>query len=186
MNESQVDHYLSWISKLLHDTVAHNKDVVLLREYRYYDKIGNVKERNKIKKKRKALEPKNYPKKIAIGDIVYLQCGFGYCGEINTNHYAIIMSEIKNQMYFVVPLSSDELRMFPFYLEGLNLPNADHDENKKSHVRFDQARFVHYRRIEYIKINDSVIKRSVKPDDMIEVNKKFLEFMNFQLTKINN
>ena len=186
MNEGQIDHYLSWISKLLRDTISHNKDVALLRDYRYYDKIGNTKERDKIKRKRKALEPKNYPKKLSIGDIVYLQCGFGYCGEINVNHYAIIMSEIKNQMYFIVPISSDELRMFPFYLEGLNLPNADHDENKKSHVRFDQARFVHYRRIEHIKINDNIIKRSVNSDDMIEVNKKFLEFINFQLTKENN
>ena len=186
ITDKEIDQYLSWIYKLLHDTVAHNKDIVLLRDYRYYNKLGNDKEINKIKKKRKALEPKNYPKKISIGDIVYLQCGFGYCGEINTNHYAIIMSEIKNQMYFIVPLSSDELRMFPYYLEGLNLPNAEHDENKLSYVRFDQARFVHYRRIENIMVNDKVLTRKIKPEGIVEVNKKFLEFMNFQLTKENN
>ena len=87
MTDKEIDHYLSWIHKLLRDTVAHNKDIALLRDYRYYDKIGKIEEANKIKKKRKTLEPKNYPKKIAIGDIVYLQCGFGYSGEINTNHY---------------------------------------------------------------------------------------------------
>lgn len=186
MTDNEINQYLSWAYKLLHDTVAHNKDIILLKDYRYYNKLGKEKEINKIKKKRKALEPKNYPKKISIGDIVYLQCGFGYCGEINTNHYAIIMSEIKNQMYFIVPLSSDELRMFPYYLEGLNLPNAEHDENKLSYVRFDQARFVHYRRIENIMVNDKILTRKIKPEDIIEVNKKFLEFMNFQLTKDNN
>ena len=35
-------------------------------------------------------------------------------------------------------------------------------------------------------VNDKVLIRKVKPDDMIEVNKKFLEFMNFRLTKENN
>ena len=163
--------------------IVNNKDIELLRDYRYYNKLGKEKEINKIKKKRMALESKNYPKKISIGDIIYLQCGFGYCGEINTNHYAIVMSEIKNQMYFIIPLSSDELRMLPYYLEGLNLPNAEYDENKLSYVRFDQARFVHYRRIENIMVNDKILTRKVKPEDMIEVNKKFLEFMNFQLTK---
>lgn len=186
MTDKEIDHYLSWIRKLLRDTIAHNKDIELLKKYRHYSNIGDIKKVNQIKKKRKSLEPENYPKNLAIGDIVYLQCGFGYCGEINTNHYAIIMSDIKNQMYFIVPLSSDELRMFPYHLEGLNLPNADHNENKISHVRFDQARFVHYRRIEHIMVNDKVLIRKIKPDDMIEVNKKFLEFMNFQLTKENN
>jgi hypothetical protein len=186
MNDKEINLYLSWISKLLRDTISHNKDIVLLREYRYYNKIGDIKESNKIKKKRKSLEPVNYPKNLSIGDIVYLQCGFGYCGEINTNHYAIIMSEIKNQMYFIVPLSSDELRLFPYSLKGLNLPNSAHDEDKISYVRFDQARFVHYRRIENIRVNDTVLKRSVKPEDIIEINKKFLEFMNFQLTTGNN
>lgn len=186
MNEKEINLYLSWIYKLLHDTVSHNKDIALLREYRHYLNVGDIKNVNKIKKKRKALEHKNYPKNLKIGDIVYLQCGFGYCGEINTNHYAIIMSEIKNQMYFIVPLSSDELRIFPYYLEGLNLPNADHEENKKSYVRFDQAKFVHYRRIENILVNDKVLTRKVKPEDIIELNKKFLEFMNFQLTNENN
>lgn len=94
------------------------------------------------------------------------------------------MSEIKNQMYFIVPLSSDMLRIFPYYLEGLGLPNADHDENKLSYVRFDQAKFVHYRRIENIKVNDKILKRSVPKEKMIEVNNKFGEFMNFQLTKL--
>ena len=42
------------------------------------------------------------------------------------------------------------------------------------------------RRIENIMVNDKVLIRKVKPDDIIEVNKKFLEFMNFQLTKENN
>lgn len=183
LSDFEIEHYLSWCYKLLHDTVIHNKDLDLLKEQRQYTEEGNIREINKIKKKRKSIEPKNYPKNLVIGDIVYLQCGFGYCGEINTNHYAIIMSEIKNQMYFIVPLSSDKLRIFPYYLEGLGLPNADHDENKLSYVRFDQAKFVHYRRIENIKVNDKILKRSVSKEKMIEVNNKFLEFMNFQLTK---
>lgn len=39
--------------------IVHNKDIALLRDYRYYNKLGKEKEINKIKKKRKALESKN-------------------------------------------------------------------------------------------------------------------------------
>ena len=184
--DEDIENYLLWISKLLRDTISHNKDIALLREYRHYKNTGDITELNKIKKKRKKLEPPKYPKNLSIGDIVYLQCGFGYCGEINTNHYAIIMSDIKNQMYFIVPLSSDKLRIFPYYLEGLNLPNSDHDDNKISYVRFDQARFVHYRRIENIMVNDKVLTRKVDPKDMVVLNNKFLEFMDLQLTKEND
>lgn len=182
LSDSEIKQYIFWMHKLLRDTVAHNKDIKLLKEFRYYKNTGDVRAVEKIKRKRKNLEPKKYPKKISIGDIVYLQCGFGYCGEINTNHYAIIMSEIQNQMYFVIPLSSDELRIFPYYLDNLKLPNADHDEAKLSYLRFDQARFVHYRRIENIMVNDKILKRNISHDKIIEVNNKFLEFMNFQLT----
>lgn len=41
-------------------------------------------------------------------------------------------------------------------------------------------------RIENIVVNDKVLTRKIKPEDIVEVNKKFLEFMNFQLTKENN
>ena len=42
MTDKEIDHYLSWIHKLLRDTVTHNKNIALLRDYRYYDKIGKT------------------------------------------------------------------------------------------------------------------------------------------------
>ena len=182
MSMEEAKNYLIWIHKLMHDTIIHKKDLQLLAELRNAKSQDDDLKVKNIKKKRAKYIPSDYPNNIKIGDIYYIQCGYGYCGEINTNHYGIVMSDIKNQMYFIVPLSSDPYRKYEFYYENLNLPNVEGNSDKKSYVRFDQCKFIHYRRIEYIKVNGRILKRSLSPEQIIEMNKKFLQFMNFSLT----
>lgn len=79
------------------------------------------------------------------------------------------MSEIVNNMYFVTTLSSDPLNDFPFYFEGLNLPNSEGNKDKKSYIRFEQSRFMHYRRITNITINGISIYRSLTPEQIKEL-----------------
>ena len=117
------------------------------------------------------------------GDIVYVNYGYGYCGELSTGHYGIIMSDIVNNMYFVVTLSSDPLNDYEYYLEGLNLPNAEGDKNKKSYVRFEQSRFMHFRRLTNISVNGLQIYRKLTPEQVKDVKKHFSQFMKLSIDK---
>ena len=143
-----------------------------------FDKI------KQLKKKKKKYEHTNYNHNLKIGDIVHINYGYGYCGELSMGHYGIVMSDIVNNMYFIVALSSDPLNDFPFYFEGLNLPNAE-DNNKKSYVRFEQARFMHYRRITNISINGITMHRCLKPEQIVELKKNYLKFMKLSIDTVD-
>jgi hypothetical protein len=65
---------------------------------------------------------------------------------------------------------------------GLNLPNAEGDKNKESFVRFYQAKFIHYRRLENIEVNGIVIKRYLNNDQIILLNN--FRIYEFRLTNI--
>ena len=93
------------------------------------------------------------------------------------------MSEIVNNMYFVITLSSDPLKLFEFYFEGLNLPNAEANGNKRSYVRFEQSRFMHYRRLTNISINGNVIYRKLSPEQITSLKEHFIEFMKICIDK---
>lgn len=172
--------YVDWIKFLITDTIKHEKELNINSQIRFEKKKNNPDE-NKIKqlkKKKKKYEHTNYNHKLKIGDIVYVNYGYGYCGELSTGHYGIIMSEIINNMYFVVPLSSDPLNDFIFYFEGLNLPNSEANNDKKSYVRFEQARFMHYRRITNITINNRAIYRTLTSEQIKLLKEKYIDFMN--------
>lgn len=93
------------------------------------------------------------------------------------------MSDIVNNMYFVITLSSDPLNDFPFFFEGLNLPNSEGYKDKKSYVRFEQSRFMHYRRITNITINGAIIHRSLTPEQVKELKKQYMKFMKLGIDK---
>jgi hypothetical protein len=184
-NEEDADLYIKWAKKKVYDTIQNEKEFIVNQE------IKSVKAKTPIdykliktlKKKKKKYEHQNYNHDLKIGDIVHVDYGFGYCGELSIGHYGIIMSEIKNNMYFIVALSSDPLNSFPFYFENLSLPNADCDKNKKSYVRFEQSRFLHYRRIENITINNMVIEKHLDAPQIVKLKEKFLEFMKLTVDK---
>lgn len=178
--------FINWTKKKLSDTLQCNKESLINSEIKTERNRPTIdyKKIKYLKKKKKKYEHVNYNHNLKIGDIVYVNYGFGYCGELSLGHYGVIMSEIKNNMYFVVTLSSDPLNMFPYFLDNLNLPNSDCDKNKLSYVRFEQARFLHYRRLENITIQGDVLYRSLTEPQITQLKEKFLEFMQISIDKV--
>lgn len=177
--------YTTWIKDLLYDTLRQEKELELQSKIKDEQKkeSPNIAIIKDLKKKKKKYEHQNYNHNLKIGDIVYVNYGYGYCGELSTGHYGIIMSEIVNNMYFVTTLSSDPLKLFEFYFEGLNLPNAEANGNKRSYVRFEQSRFMHYRRLTNISINGNVIYRKLSPEQITSLKEHFIEFMRIDIDK---
>jgi len=148
--------FVEWTNKKLADTIKDKKEKQLLKQLKILQNNNCKTEDDKVTitkliNKKKNYAPKNYPCNLQVGDLVYVNFGFGYCSELSDGHYGIILSGIKANMYLVLPLSSESLRICPVYLDGLNLPNKDGlGAEKKSYLRFDQLRYLHYRRLENI------------------------------------
>ena len=175
--------YSNWIKSLISDTIKNDKEFKIISEIKK-EKAKEQTDFAKIKQlktKKKKYEHQNYNHNLQVGDIVYVNYGYGYCGELSTGHYGIIMSDIVNNMYFVIALSSDPLNDYKYYLEGLNLPNAESDRNKKSYVRFEQSRFVHFRRLTNISINGLQIYRKLTSEQIKDVKKHFSDFMKLNI-----
>ncbi|MFZ3129919.1 MAG: hypothetical protein WA125_02155 [Desulfosporosinus sp.] len=147
LNDKEISDFVEWAQKKLTDTIKDRKEKKILKQL----KNCNPDERPKLLEKKRKYLPKNYPYNLRIGDLVHVNFGFGYCSELSDGHYAIILSDIKANMYLILPLSSEPLRLFELYLDDLGLPCKNTSEiEKRSYFRFDQLRFVHYRRLENI------------------------------------
>lgn len=185
MSDEDANIYTTWIKDLIYDTFRQEKELALQTKIKDEQRKDNpnfnlIKD---LKKKKKKYEHQNYNHNLEIGDIVYVNYGYGYCGELSTGHYGIIMSEIVNNMYYVVTLSSDPLKAFEFYFEGLNLPNAEANGHKKSYIRFEQSRFMHYRRLTNITINGNIIYRKLSPEQIESLKQHFINFMKLSIDK---
>lgn len=77
--------------------------------------------------------------------------------------------------------ATNKYHVLEFYFEGLNLPNAEANGNKRSYVRFEQSRFMHYRRLTNISIN--VIYRKLSPEQITSLKEHFIEFMKIGIDK---
>lgn len=174
-SEEEALFILKWTHKSLVDTIKDRKEKIILKELKTC--IDPVEKAKLIERKESYL-PDNYPKDIRIGDVVHINFGFGFCSELSDGHYAIVMSDIVANMYLIIPLSSEPLRKFPFHLNDLKLPNKERIDNKCSHLRFDQMRCVHYRRIEKIK---NCERKNIGEFNILKVYKKMNEFQNFSI-----
>lgn len=167
--------YLEWCNILLSDTIKYRKENdlnTLIKNCR------DTEERTKLKKKRAKYKSKNYPSEIQIGDIFHIDFGYGYCSEISDGHYAIILSEIKANMFLVLPISSTSLKIFEYCVGDLKLPRKDKREyGKLSYLRFDQLRYVNYRRITCLSDGSKRDISSLLPDIYIKLN----EFLNLTI-----
>ena len=170
------DLFFSWCNKLALDTRKDKTEKALL------SKIKTEKDATRkaelIEEKKKFL-PSNYPSQIEIGDIVHINFGYGYCSELSDGHYGIVMSSMKANMYFVIPCSSEPLRIMEVPIK-LGVPNKEHDKNKISYLRFDQMRMIHYRRIEKVSYNKTY---NVGEYNILRIHKKINEFFNFDIDK---
>lgn len=171
---SEQEKFLSWCNKLALDTHKDKVEKSILKQ------IKNEKNPEKlaslIKNKKKYL-PNNYPSNIKMGDIVHINFGYGYCSEISDGHYGIIMSNLIANMYFIIPCSSEPLRIMEFPIK-LGVPNKEHNDNKISYLRFDQMRMIHYRRIEKVSYNKTY---NVGEYNILRIYKKINEFFNFNI-----
>ena len=185
LSEEEAIQYVTWIRTLLSETIKDRKEKVLLAQIKKCkeEDIDNIK---KLKKKKKTYMPLNYPKDLKIGDIVYVNFGYGYCNEISKGHYGIILSNIRANMYLTLPLSSEPLKAMPIGLTDLGLPNAEGLKvGKISYLCFDQLRYLHYRRIEKIKgISDGIIPLS--SEKLKFVMEKVQEFLDLGVDKIHD
>ena len=136
---------------------------------------------NQLKQQKRAYLPENYPRMLKIGDIVHVNFGFGYCSELSDGHYGIILSEIKANMYFVLPLGSEPLKIHPFYFDDLNLPSRDGVHiQKKSYLQFNQMGNVHYRRLENVRVNE---RRNIGDARVRLVFQEIAKFLEIGLDK---
>ena len=156
--------FVKWSKKALFDTIADRKEKALL----YQLKTCNDTDIAKLRKKKREYLPKNYPQNLTIGDIVHVSYGFGYCSELSDGHYAIIFSNIKANMYFVIPISSEPLKSHMFYFDDLCVStNDDNKTKRKSYLRFDQMGNVHYRRLENARIGE---RENIGPEKLREAS----------------
>ena len=168
------DLFFSWCNKLALDTRKDKTEKSLLSKIKKEN--DPTKKREFIEEKKKFL-PQNYPSKIEIGDIVHINFGYGYCSELSDGHYGIIMSDMKANMYFIIPCSSEPLRIMEFPIK-LGVPNKERNKDKISYLRFDQMRMVHYRRIEKVSYNKTY---NVGKYNILRIYKKINEFFNFDI-----
>lgn len=178
-NEDIAIKYVQWMNKKIVDTIADKKEKEILRKLKSCD----AEEATRLRKIKVKYLPPKYPTNLKIGDVIHISFGFGYCSELSGGHYAIILSEMIANMYLVLPISSEPLKKFNCYIEGLSeLPcKYKKDDNKKSHLRFDQLRHVHYRRIE--RINDKIDRVNIG-ENIKYVFQKLNEYVSKDIDKI--
>lgn len=166
--------FIKWCNKLAVDTKKDKLEKSILKKLK---SETNPKIRKELYEEKKKYLPSNYPDSIAIGEIVHINFGYGYCSEISDGHYGIVMSDLKANMYFVIPCSSEVLRIMAFPIK-LGAPNKEHNNDKISYLRFDQMRMLHYRRIEKVSYDKSY---NVGYYNVLRIYKKINEFFNFSI-----
>ncbi len=115
------------------------------------------------------LLPTNYPNSLTVGDIINVNFGIGFAGELSGDHYGIVLSR-KGSMFLIAPLTKTPQpdKENTKFFEGLDLPG----ENGKSYVNFGQIRFVHFRRLENI-IGIIEGKRHINIDEVKDILEKY-------------
>lgn len=168
------DLFFSWCNKLALDTRKDKTEKSLLSKIK---SEKDPKRKEELFEEKKKYLPTNYPSNIKIGDIVHINFGYGYCSELSDGHYGIVMSDMKANMYFIIPCSSEPLKIMEFPIK-LGVPNKEHNKDKVSYLRFDQMRMIHYRRIEKISYNKTY---NVGEYNILRIYKKISEFFNFSI-----
>lgn len=144
--------YVNWCLDKIVENKKHLKELELNQEInKLKGKSDQVSFKHllELKQRRRKLLPKDYPSSLKKGDIIHVNYGVGYCGELSDGHYGIILCR-RGSSYLVAPLSStvqndgDDT----VSISGLNLPG---ESKETGYVVFNQIRFVHFRRIKNIR-----------------------------------
>lgn len=183
MTDEEALQYVKWSQHKLSQTIKDRKEKKILADIKKLNPTTDGQAISKLRNLKKKYLPSNYPYNLEIGDIVYVNFGFGFCSELSDGHYGIVLSELIANMYLILPLSSEELRKYPIGISDLGLPNAQGIQHGKiSYLRFDQLRYLHYRRLEkIINVKDGIVKLS--PEQLKTVYTHLTSFLNFPVDK---
>lgn len=183
MTDEEALQYVKWSQHKLSQTIKDRKEKKILADIKKLNPTSDGQAISKLRNLKKKYLPSNYPYNLEIGDIVYVNFGFGFCSELSDGHYGIVLSELIANMYLILPLSSEELRKYPIGISDLGLPNAQGIQHGKiSYLRFDQLRYLHYRRLEkIINVKDGIVKLS--PEQLKTVYTHLSSFLNFPVDK---
>jgi mRNA-degrading endonuclease toxin of MazEF toxin-antitoxin module len=183
MTDEEALQYVKWSQHKLSQTIKDRKEKKILADIKKLNPTTDGQAISKLRNLKKKYLPSNYPYNLEIGDIVYVNFGFGFCSELSDGHYGIVLSELIANMYLILPLSSEELRKYPMGISDLGLPNAQGIQHGKiSYLRFDQLRYLHYRRLEkIINVKDGIVKLS--PEQLKTVYTHLTSFLNFPVDK---
>lgn len=135
----------------------------------------SINSRKELYTKINKVKPSNHPQNIQKGDIVYVNFGQAYSGEIADGHYGVVIKR-KGSNYLVAPLTKapqPDLANTKT-LENLNLPGKNGSVNK-GYVNFGQIKFVDYRRLEKVKGLTTTINVSGEVPDLLN---KFNNIIN--------
>lgn len=183
MTDEEALQYVKWSQHKISQTIKDRKEKKILADIKKLNPTTDGQAISKLRNLKKKYLPSNYPYNLEIGDIVYVNFGFGFCSELSDGHYGIVLSELIANMYLILPLSSEELRKYPIGISDLGLPNAQGIQHGKiSYLRFDQLRYLHYRRLEkIINVKDGIVKLS--PEQLKTVYTHLTSFLNFPVDK---
>lgn len=120
---------------------------------------------------------KNQAKNLRKGDIVHVNYGQGYAGELSNSHYGVVLKK-KGNNYLIAPLTKtpqpdgENIKSF----QGLGLP-GENGIVGNGFINFGQIKFVDYRRLENIKVQGRIKKFNVAPE-LPDLLTKFNDIIN--------
>ncbi|MFF2291266.1 hypothetical protein [Peribacillus butanolivorans] len=136
---------------------------------------ASIAEIKKTHEQIKAVSPPNHPKYLQKGDIVHVNYGQGYSGEISNGHYGVVIKR-KGDNYLIAPLTSTAQPdgTNTKELENLGLPGK-RGPVQTGYVNFGQMKFIDYRRLENVKGLSKLVNVS---DELPDLLTKFNNIIN--------
>lgn len=111
----------------------------------------SIQKVRQLRRQIKSVLPDNYPQNLQKGDVVWVNHGQGYAGEISDGHYGILLTR-KGSNFLVAPLTKTRQpdKENTMEVTNLGLPARGGQTVETCYVNFGQMKFVHYRRLQNI------------------------------------
>ncbi|WP_369355914.1 hypothetical protein [Lysinibacillus capsici] len=155
LDEDYAGQLVEWYLEKTITNKKNKKEVEIRRKIKNLrgknDDTSNT-ERKKLYTELSKVLPANFPQNLIKGDIIYVNYGQGYSGEISNGHYGVILKR-KGNNYLIAPLTktSQPDGTNTKILKDLGLPGKDGKPVKEGYINFGQIKFVDYRRLENVK-----------------------------------
>ncbi|MGE7924732.1 hypothetical protein ACQKND_16335 [Viridibacillus arvi] len=174
LEEEYAMELIDWYLEKTKTNKVHIKEMELrkqLRALKGKEDATSIEERKNIYAEIKSLLPINHPDNIKKGDVIYVNFGKGYSGEISDGHYGVVIKR-KGNNYLIAPItkSFQPDRSNTKKLEKLGLPGKN-GTVEICYINYGQVKFVDYRRLERIKgLRNQVNIAEELPDILTKFN----------------